>query len=456
MKKIVKLTALFLTLAVTVAALGGCIIKHDTTGSGKVIETELHLAVPFDSESPLWANFETMLKDYMEYYKSDSNTLKFRISRVPEPGTDDYKAFVKNVAAGKVDLFVSPACEEIDQLIEDKKIASLKIMTAKDSAITSSLIPTYKRLTRAYDGASYMVPVLGTFQGLFYNKDVFETAQVPVPTDWASLQAAIPALKEKGVTPFAAGFADGAGYWLDEMILAEGGRAEHAALPAKGVINSWKRAVTDIKNFYNAGAFGANALNATQADAVAQFKSKSAAMILASTKDLGDVTDSNVVFMSFPSSSTGVKRAGDLIGSASYGIYINAKSLNENVDDATSLSGVMYEFINDYYTGSDYYADFLSEDGKLPFNTGLAGDIENPLMKQCFTVVKSAQGADTPLAGKMLCYDRMETGLADVLTGAKSVNDYLSEVSEAEIEAQNAVKEQEKKSDKKDDDKKDK
>ncbi len=439
MKKIVKLTALLLTLAVSVAALGGCVIQHDTGSSDTVVETELRIGVPFGSDSALWPAFEKMLQDYMEYYESESNTLKFKVTKVPEPGTDDYKEFVKNVAADKIDLFVSPACDDLNDLIENKKISTLTVMTAKDGTITASLLPIYKDLTRVYNGSSYMVPFNGVFQGLFYNKDVFEAAQVPVPTDWASLMSAVAALKEKGVTPFAAGFADGAGYWLDEMILAEGGTAEHNALPSKGVINSWKRAVTDIKNLYAAGAFAPGALSQNQVDAVNQFKSKSAAMILASTEDLRGVTDANVVFMSLPATSTGIKEAGDLIGTASYGVYINAKALNANVDDSTTLSSVMYEFINDYYTGSDYYVDFLSEDGKLPFNTGLSGDIENPLMKQCFTVVRNAKHADAPLSDSMLCYDRLVTGLSDVLNGATSVDDYLSAVSAAEIEAQAAA-----------------
>ena len=64
-------------------------------------------------------------------------------------------------------------------------------------------------------GALYAVPFATQTMLVIYNKDVFASAGVAVPADWAGLQAACKTLKDKGITPFANGTATA---WQNETL----------------------------------------------------------------------------------------------------------------------------------------------------------------------------------------------------------------------------------------------
>ena len=57
-------------------------------------------------------------------------------------------------------------------------------------------------------GHTWAMPVDGSCEGIFYNKDVFAEYGLSVPTTLSELEAVIAALEENGVTPFAMGFKD--------------------------------------------------------------------------------------------------------------------------------------------------------------------------------------------------------------------------------------------------------
>ena len=431
MKKFIKITALLLMLVLMMSMVCGCATSEGEEEEEKVY-AELTIGLPYNSESAIWSDLQAMIKDFEEI-----NDAIVTLVEVPAVGTEAYTAFIDDVNNGKVDLFLSPSNAELEQLIEVDKIASTATINSKDNRFYELMIGTYKDLSPESNRLGYSVPYSGSVQGLFLNKDVFEQNNIALPTDWATLNAAIAAFKAKGITPIAAGFADGAGYWLDEMILVEGGTAEHSAVPAKGVINSWSRAVNDIKNFYNAGAFSANALSNTHDIAVAEFVNKQAAMIVCSTMDLaGSADPDNTVFMSFPNSSTGIKEEGAYIGKAESLFYINKKSLSRNVDDTTALSGVMVEFINSYMGYSDYYGPLFSVEGQFPFSTDASDAMDTPYEETVYDVVTGAENADISMNAYLLTFEEMKSGLVDVLNGTVSVADYLSSAADAEIKAQ--------------------
>lgn len=431
MKKFIKITALLLMLVLTVTMVCGCATSEGEEEEEKVY-AELTIGLPYNSESAIWSDLQAMIEDFEKI-----NDAIVTLVEVPAVGTEAYTAFIDDVNNGKVDLFLSPSNEEVEQLIEAGKIAATSAINSKDNRFYELMITTYADLNRESNRLGYSVPYSGSVQGLFLNKDVFEQNNIALPTDWTTLNAAIAAFKAKKITPIAAGFADGAGYWLDEMILVEGGTAEHSAVPAKGVINSWSRAVNDIKNFYNAGAFSAGALSNTHDIAVAEFVNKQAAMIVCSSMDLaGSADPDNTVFMSFPNSSTGIKEEGAYIGKAESLFYINKKSLSRNVDDTTALSGVMVEFINSYMGYSDYYGPLFSVEGQFPFSTDASDAMDTPYEETVYDVVTGAENADISMDAYLLTFEEMKSGLVDVLNGTVSVADYLSSAADAEIKAQ--------------------
>ena len=431
MKKMIKITALLLMLVLTVGMACGC-ATGAADGEEEKVLAELTIGLPYNSESSNWSELQAMIDDF-----EMMNDAVVTLVEVPAVGTEEYTKFLDKVYSGKVDMFLGTSSSDLEKLIKDNKIATATAINSKDTRFFELLVPVYKNVSRESNRLNYSVPFGGSVQGLFLNKDVFEQNEVALPTDWASLNAAITALKAKNVTPFAAGFADGAGYWLEEMILVEGGIAEHSAVPAKGVINSWSRAVNNIKNFYKAGAFSAGCTTNTHDIAVAEFVNKQAAMILCSSTDLaGSADPDNTIFMSFPVSTTGIKEKGAFIGKTERAFYINQKSLSRNVDETTALSGVMVEFINTYMGYSDYYGPLFSVDGQFPFSKDAADAMDTAYEETLYKVVSEAEHADMPMSSYLLTYEEMKNSLIDVLDDVISVKEYLTNVTDAEIKAQ--------------------
>ncbi len=441
MRKIIKLTALLLMLVMIVGLACGCAASKED-GEDEITVTELTVGLPYGEDSEAAAGIKQMIgsiaaEDGFAFYED----AVVEIITVPEVGTEEYKKFIDKVADGKVDFFLARSSEELEVLIEEMKIVDNNAITARDGRFSDGQILTFKALSRESDRLSYSVPFTGSYQGLFMNTDMFEQNEIEVPTDWASLNAAVTALMEKGITPFAAGFADGADYWLDEMILAEGGVAEHSALPSKGVINSWARAVNDIKKFYDAGAFQDNVLSNTHDVAVQQFLNKEAAMIVCSSKDIATGMDtSTVAYMSMPVTDTGIKEDKAFIGQSEWGFYFNAKSFTKNVDETTSLSSKMAEFITSYMAAPEWYDELFSEPGCYPFFTSAGDCMDTDLEASAWEMISASEKADMPISNYLLAYDELESGLVQVLEGQVSVEDYLTAVTEAELEAQAAKK----------------
>jgi len=448
MKKMIKLTALLLMLVMTVGLVCGCTLSsQDVDDEDKVTVTKLTIGLPYGPDSDAAAGIKQMIgsiaaEDGFAFYEDAEVT----IVTVPEVGTEEYAKFIKKVSGGDIDFFLAPSSEELEELIEEKKIVENNTITQRDGRFSDGQIPTFKALSRESNRLSYSVPFTGSYQGLFINTDIFEQNEIEVPTDWASLNAVIPALIEKGVTPFAAGFADGTAYWLDEMILAEGGVAEHSALPSKGVINSWSRAVNDIKKFYDAGAFQADVLSNTHDVAVQQFLNKEAAMMVCSSKDIATGMDtSTVAYMSMPKPDTGIKEDNAFIGQSEMGFYFYTKSFTKNVDETTSLSSKMAEFITAYMASPDWYGEYFEIPGGFPFFTSAEECMDSDLEAAAWEMISKAETADMPISNYLLAYDELETGLVQVLEGQVSVDEYLTAVTEAELEAQAAKKEEAKK-----------
>lgn len=443
MRKSIRWIALVLTLVMTVGLACGC--SSSKSEENQIVYANLTVGVPYDMDPAAIEQLKVLIgsveaEDGFAFFE-DTHV---KIVSVPQAGTDEYEKFIKEVFNGKVDFFLAPYSDELAELVQDKKLAVKTSVEASNNSFVESLIPSQSVLSRAKKRVSYGIPFMGSYQGLFLNTDVFEKAEVAIPTDWATLTDAVAKLKEKGITPFAAGFADGANYWLDEMVLAEGGHAEHSAVPSKGVINSWKRAVLDIQKFYKDGAFNADVLTCTHDAAVQQFINKEAAMILCSSKDIAGAADDAVGFMTVPATDSGLKKANNFIAQAELAFYFNRMSLNEPVDDVTPLSAKMATMIADYFAEAEGYANVFDKEGYFPFYASAADCMDKKYEASAWEVISTGEG-DLPMSNYLLCHEEFESGLAEALTGQISVDDYLANIAALQIEAQNAQKAEENK-----------
>src|SRR4051812_34681768 len=68
--------------------------------------------------------------------------------------------------------------------------------------------PIDVRKTLQVNGKDYAVPYTANFQGVFYNKQIFEDNHIQIPKTWAELMDVAKTLKDKGITPFTSHFKD--------------------------------------------------------------------------------------------------------------------------------------------------------------------------------------------------------------------------------------------------------
>lgn len=90
----------------------------------------------------------------------------------------------------------------LDQIARAGKIADLTEWTRTDPAF-QGLFDDYSWRTASLDGKVYGVPAIMFYVEFLANRTVFERAGVALPTDWASLLAAVRALKAKSELPWA-------------------------------------------------------------------------------------------------------------------------------------------------------------------------------------------------------------------------------------------------------------
>lgn len=132
------------------------------------------------------------------------------------------------------------------------------------------------------DGKAYAIPVVGFWEGLYVNEDLFEQNNLELPTDWDKLEKAIKTFNAKGTLPIAVSLSDIPHYWIEHLILSVGGAEGHEKTlnPNNSVPSSWSEGLSLLERLNNLGAFGPDALHTTNEESVQLFEDKKAAMLL--------------------------------------------------------------------------------------------------------------------------------------------------------------------------------
>lgn len=360
MRKFTKIISIAMILITLVGVMSGC-MKSD-------VMTTLYFGVPFAKDSEHWNALMTAIEDNNLYWESDY--VRFELVEIPAEA-EARKDFLKKIDRGELALMIYDRDEHLDKYLTNGKLATL----AEIQQVYPSCYENAKQFmldtSTDSDGMNHMLALAGSYQGMFFNENIFVDNGLMVPKTWEQFTAAITTLQAKGITPIAGGFADGGmKYWMDELILMEGGVAEHSYVPKYGVVNSWARAMADFKALYESKAFNDNCMETTQADAVKMFADGKAAMILCNSKDVTDVanTDDIGVF-ALPVTSTGKKNIGDIICDYSRGVYINSQFLKkkEEIIDAT------VEMVTEYLNAE---AEDVTEDSDAEWRDLVAEPVE--------------------------------------------------------------------------------
>lgn len=345
MRKFAKLTSIVLLLATLLGLCSGC-MASDTM-------TVIRVGVPWNEDDPKYQAMQLAVEDSNLYTEEDY--VKIELVKYPEDEEGRTK-FLKKLNNNEIAMLYYERDELLDPYFKNGRLASLAEIRVKYPSCYEDAKPFVLDTATDSDGMNHMLPITGTYQGLFFNEKIFIENGLQVPKTWEQFMTVINTLKEKGVTPFVGGFADGGlSYWIDELILMEGGVAEHSYIPKFGVVNSWTRAISDIKSFIDMGAFNADCMTATQEDAIAKFEAGEAAMILtASTVLLDDESDvDNIGVFSFPVSTTGKKNIGDIICDYDTGVYLNNNFLKKKELVIDTMVKFVLEYLNEYSEEND-------------------------------------------------------------------------------------------------------
>lgn len=276
----------------------------------------------------------------------------------------------------------------VDPLTEHRELVDRYLPAALDKAV--------------FDGEVYGVPINNMQPAVvLYNKDVFASAGVEVPTTWAELQNVVAKLDDAGVAPFALA---GQSKWPQLPYLAYlvdriGGPEVFETIIANGP-DAWSdpavlEAVTMIQDLVESGGFAhdfsSTAYETGAADAL--LYTGKAGMILMLSQAYSNIgqaapdfveTDS-LGFFPFPAVEGGTGDPRNLVGNPSN--YWSVISGSSDVDKATALDFLTEEVMNDRYV--DEILDRSAVPGVTSVESELA-DRDQPFSSFLFDLVREA------------------------------------------------------------------
>jgi raffinose/stachyose/melibiose transport system substrate-binding protein len=271
---IVKTLASAALATVALATLGGVAVYAQDkvtltylASQGWVYDAEQTLGKKFEEQTGIAIDYQIVPAD--QYF----NLLRTKLNSGEAPdlfggqsGVTDLK-LQYNVEKNAVDLSNEPWASKLDPLV------------AAQSTVNGKLY-----------GMTYWDTV-GTSWVVSYNKKMFADNGIAVPTDYAGLKTACEALLAKGIQPIFEPVADGWHHvlWFNEI----GPRYEEEKPGLADELNANKAtfsgneamlsAVTELKDLYDSGCFGKNALADTFADRTKVMATGQVAMVVAGT-----------------------------------------------------------------------------------------------------------------------------------------------------------------------------
>lgn len=279
---------------------------------------------------------------------------------------------------------------------------------------------------REFDGNHYAVPVKGFWEGLFCNQDLFRRYDLPLPTDWESFLKAIEVFSADGIVPVAVSLKEVPHYWIEHLILSQGGATQHRLNPKNYVPETWVKGIEQFKTLYELSAFPAETTTMSNADATALFMEKKAAMILDGSWFVQSITDpENTVVLPFPVVPDGKMQPGDIISGYSSGYYITRNAWDDPAKREAAVNFVKH------MTKADSIAAMCAQGGAPAMDIAQSGD-SNPLQESANLLQQNAKNACMPIDSKLYkdAWQYLCGAIADVAKGTVSPQTAIFEVSQ--------------------------
>ncbi|MFV0520192.1 MAG: ABC transporter substrate-binding protein [Lachnospirales bacterium] len=312
--------------------------------------------------------------------------------------------------------------EDAKPLIDEGKVVPIDEIKAAYPEYGQNIMPIAESFMIESDGRQYALPVRSFWEGLYVNKDIFDTYGLSLPTSWDDFIYAIEVLKENDVIPISVALNDVPHYLIENFILSIGGNSGHSEeLNNTGDLpKSWVEGISLIAELYDMGAFPENTFSTTNEEATKLFIEKKAGMIIdGSWLAESIISQEDTVVVEIPSYITGLKKNGDVVGGFTSGFYISTSSWkNKNKRD------YVVELVNDL-TSEESISKFSS----VAFTSTDIKLNENPFQFSANEFFKNISYVSMPIDSRISsdAWEYIVNNIEEIAKGEVSSKDVLIE-----------------------------
>lgn len=190
------------------------------------------------------------------------------------------------------------------------------------------------------DGKLYAVPMLNWYEGIFYNKAIFEEHNIEIPTTFDEFISVCETLNSKGVKALTIGAKDGStllksclGYVQSEYILTDAG-TDFDAKFSKGettLAGNWDSYIKEWSKLIEKEIITTDALGIDDNQALDEFATGKAAMWASGCWSYENIKQKNITmeFGMFPYLGSTPEKSS-LVGASGAGLAVNSKSKNKD------------------------------------------------------------------------------------------------------------------------------
>ena len=433
MKKRSRLTfALAVSLMMAAAAVSGCGSGQsststvagdsgstsetaDTTGQSSGDAEETLRVITYFAGSDQWA--PTWLEVIAEYQELHPN-ITINDESVPTAGTNDLFRPKMNadIAAGTpVDVALYFNGSDAEPLYESGLYVTWDQYLADDPEWGAQFNEAGLE-SGLTNGEQSNLPYIGSFEGLVYNKAIFDEYGLEYPTSWDNIYKAVEVLSETDIIPIAKTLLSPT-CQLETMLLAYVGPENQQ----KPLDDSWAGCIDQISKLYQMGAFPADAATISDADTRVIFEEGRAAMTFTGSWVLNQLkSNPDMEMVAVPVDAEGSQgQEGAIISTYGSGWYMSKA--------AAERSSAALDFIK-YMCSPEILARFIEVGGSPAMNIEIAEGSEN-LLVSANKMVADATAMNSPIDAQIPreVFNNLAKKLIYVCEGQMSSQELLDE-----------------------------
>lgn len=413
-----KLVVAFSIFMICCSLFVGCSKESGTasaTGSTTTTDTGKIRVVTFFAGSDQWAPvWKEVIAEYMEAHPGVTIVDESQ----PTAGANDlFRTKIQSEIAAQTppDLMLFYNGADGQMVMDSDLFVDFSSYMAEDTEWASHLKPAAMAAGNL-DGVQYCIPYIGYYEGLLYNKGLFDKYGLAEPTTWENILASIDTLKANGITPFAVSMAKPT-YMCELFVLAQVG-----AVGQKNYFDpSWAPAFNAIKQLYEMGAFPADTMTLSEDDVRVLFADEKAAMMINGSWTIANLkSNENMRIISMPALPGGVGGADCALSGFGSGWYMSK--------EAASRDNLTIDFLK-YLTSPEVMTKFIAAGGSPAIDCNVpegATNLEASAVNMLNTATQQVQAIDSQVTRESWLH-LIEPGLQYIVTGQKSAEALLKE-----------------------------